>query len=106
MVEEIKMKIKTTLKECIESIKNYDDIYHEKTNVSVIVTSNNFKNNKRRTVMINPESDNYYDTLAMISYEDCIISDLCNYTTLNNGEKMNIIIVDLDRQNGGGENAS
>ncbi len=98
------MKIKTTLKECIESIKNYDDVYHEKTNVLVIITSNNFKDNKRRTVMINPESDLFIDRISIISYEDCIISDLCNYTTLNNGEKMNIIIVDLDNQHGDDEN--
>lgn len=85
---------KMTLKELINETKSFDENYGFNTDISVYITAIG-NDNKRHTVMVNPDSDILTDKLAMISYENCTVSDkTCR--CISGKDYLMIIIVDLD----------
>lgn len=86
---------KTTLKELINEIKNFDNNYGYETKISVYITSVG-TDGKRHTVIIDPDSKRTMDQLAILGFEDCTVSEFSTYE-LSDKEHLLVIIVDLDK---------
>jgi hypothetical protein len=84
-----------TLKKLINETKKADDSYGYHTKISVYITSVG-NDNKRHTVIVDPDSNKFSDTTAMIAFEDCTVSEF-NCHKLSNKHYLLIIIVDLDK---------
>jgi hypothetical protein len=95
MVEGMKMNI--TLKKEIYFSKLYDVKHATDTEIRVIVTSDDFENKKRHTIVFNPESKAFYDTISLIAYEDCVVTDSTRHF-ISDKDMILVIIVDLDDQ--------
>ena len=83
-----------TLKELINETKSFDENYGFNTEISVYITSIG-NDNKRHTITINPDSCKVTDQLAIISFEDCHVSEKHCYN-IGSKDYLMIIIVDLD----------
>ena len=83
-----------TLKELINETKNFDVNYGFNTEISVYITAIG-NDSKRHTVIVNPDSDSLTDKLAIISYEDCHVTEKHCYN-ISGKDYLMIIIVDLD----------
>jgi hypothetical protein len=86
---------KYTVKELIKRLKRFDNISGINTKISVYFTSVG-NDSKRHTIVVDPDSNKFYDTTAMIGFEDCTVSDTGRYE-LTDKEHLFIIIVDLDK---------
>ena len=95
------MKITFTLKKVIEISKNFDKEKDVTTSISVYVTSSQVTN-ERRSIVIDPDGDSLADRLAMIGFEDCIVTWYYRYA-LSDKDHLLLVILDLDRQYGGEE---
>lgn len=84
-----------TLKELISETKRCDDSYGCHTKISVYITSIG-NDNKRYTVIVDPDSNRFMDTTAMIAFEDCTVSEFKSHK-LSDKDYLLIIIVDLDK---------
>ena len=84
-----------TLKEMINESKRLDDSYGYNTKISVYITSVG-NDSKRHTVIVDPESNKFFDTTAMIAFEDCTVSNFQSFK-LRDKDYLLIIIVDLDK---------
>lgn len=84
-----------TLKELISETKGLDNNYGFNTKISVYITTIG-NDSKRHTVVVDPDSNKFFDTTAMISFENCTVSD---FTTrkISDKDHLLIIIVDLDK---------
>jgi hypothetical protein len=84
-----------TLKELINESKRLDNSYGYNTKISVYITSVG-NDSKRHTIIVDPESNKFSDTTAMIAFEDCTVSEF-NSHKLSDKDYLLIIIVDLDK---------
>lgn len=85
-----------TLKEVIIESKKHDVKMGIDTKILVLVKGHD--ENVRKSVIVDPDSSSFIDKLAMIGFEDCIVSDLISRYR-SDGNYI-IIIVDLDEQEG------
>lgn len=90
-------KINITLKEMINVSKKYDNENNVTTEIKVFITSNDYEDKKRHTIVIDPESDAFYDRIAMITFDDCNISDI-NRHIINDREHFMTVFIDIDDQ--------
>lgn len=84
-----------TLKKLIKEAKGFDNNYGFNTKISVYITSVG-NDSKRHTVIVDPDSDKFFDRTAMISFEDCTVSEFKSFA-LSTKDYLLIIIVDLDK---------
>ena len=84
-----------TLKKLINEAKGLDNNYGFNTKISVYITSVG-NDSKRHTVIIDPDSNKFFDTSAMIAFEDCTVSEFKTYH-LGAKDHLLVIIVDLDK---------
>jgi hypothetical protein len=84
-----------TLKEMIKESKRLDNISGKNTKISVYITTIG-NDSKRHTVIVDPDSNKFSDTTAMIAFEDCTVSEF-NSHKLSDKDYLLIIIVDLDK---------
>jgi hypothetical protein len=84
-----------TLKELISETKKLDDNYGFNTKISVYITSVG-NDSKRHTIIVDPESETFFNTTAMIAFEDCTVSEFKSHQ-LSDKDYLLIIIVDLDK---------
>jgi hypothetical protein len=97
------MKMKTlkekinemTLKEMINESNRLDKISGKNTKISVYFTSVG-NDSKRHTIIVDPESETFFNTTAMIAFEDCTVSEFKSHK-LSDKDYLLIIIVDLDK---------
>jgi len=83
-----------TLKEFINETKKFNTNYGYNTKISVYITSIG-NDSKRHTVVVDPDSNRFMDTTAMVAFEDCTVSEFKTFD-LGGIDKLLIIIVDLD----------
>jgi hypothetical protein len=84
-----------TLKELISETKKLDENYGFNTKITVYFTSVG-NDSKRHTIVVDPESKTFFNTTAIISFEDCTVSEFKTHD-LGGKDKLLIIIVDLDK---------
>ena len=84
-----------TLKELISETKKFNTNYGYNTKISVYITSVG-NDSKRHTVIVDPDSDKFFDTTTMISFEDCTVSEFKSHK-LSDKDYLLIIIVDIDK---------
>lgn len=86
-----------TLKEMINVSKKYDNENNVTTEIKVFITSNDYEDKKRHTICIDPESDAFYDRIAMTTFDDCTVSDITRHI-INDREYFMTVFIDLDKQ--------
>jgi hypothetical protein len=84
-----------SLKEIIKEFKERDNESDLNTKISVYITSIG-NDSKRHTIVVDPDSKKFYDTIAIISFENCTVFDT-KYVKLSGNDRLLIIIVDLDK---------
>jgi hypothetical protein len=84
-----------TLKELISETKKFNTNYGYNTKISVYITSVG-NDSKRHTVVVDPDSNRFMDTTAMIAFEDCTVSEFKSFN-ISAKDYLLIIIVDLDK---------
>lgn len=87
--------MKMTLKKIIERAKRFDNIWGVNTEILVYITSIG-NDKKRHTVKINPDSCRVMDELAIISVENCTVSDFSRHK-ISDKDHLLIVIIDLDK---------
>ena len=88
--------MKITLKDAIERCKNHDKKYNVNTQISVYLTAIG-NDNKRHTVIINPDSERFMDRMTLTGFEDCIVTDI-NRFIISDTYHLLVVIVDVEAQ--------